>query len=590
MKYFKETLGTFSKISGVILTLLFLLFSYYFPMPVMAYGFGTWAFILILSGGIISYFTHRIGGIVISSIGFLFLFIMPIFSLSPFNAKEYHRLIGDVRESVFTQDIAPVDITQMRIVDQSVAERVGQVVLGEAPNALGSRAELGKFSIQQINGDLYWVAPVVHSGFWKWLRFDSTPGYVKVSATNDRDVEYVTQVEGKKISVRYQNHAYFGDNLKRHLYTNGYMGYGLYDYTFEVRDDGMPFWVVTVYDKEVGYLGSDAIGVVTVNPNTGKISELYEPENAPEWIDRIQPESFIITQLDNWGKFGKGWLNQSGFGSKEGVLKTTPGMSLVYGKDGKSYWYSGITSIGRDGSTVGFVLVDTRTKESHWYKQAGATETKAQDSARGKVPEKNYATSFPILYNISGIPTYVMSLKDKGGLIKMIAMVSVEDYSIVGVGNNIRDALRSYRSEIASNGRSVVPDGAVQSYTYTGDVVRFSSDIKNGETFYYIMLDGIDNKLFITSSSVSHEVPPTLIGDTVWVEFMDGGSGIIDISGFDNLDINLSTTSEQLEVSERFKRADTRKQNARDAKQADSEWESLSDEQKANILDQMRSQ
>ena len=150
--------------------------------------------------------------------------------------------------------------------------------------------------------------------------------------------------------------------------------------------------------------------------------------------------------------------------------------------------------------------------------------------------------------------------------------------------------MRSYRSEIASNGRSVVPDGAVQSYTYTGDVVRFSSDIKNGETFYYIMLDGIDNKLFITSSSVSHEVPPTLIGDTVWVEFMDGGSGIIDISGFDNLDINLSTTSEQLEVSERFKRADTRKQNARDAKQADIEWESLSDEQKANILDQMRSQ
>jgi hypothetical protein len=43
--------------------------------------------------------------------------------------------------------------------------------------------------------------------------------------------------------------------------------------------------------------------------------------------------------------------------------KITEGLTLVYGNDNKSYWYR--TYISRkDESAVGFVLVDTRTKET----------------------------------------------------------------------------------------------------------------------------------------------------------------------------------------------------------------------------------
>ena len=557
-------------------------------MPVMAYGFIGVPISLILLGIVIAYFISKTIGITISTIGAFILIVLAFFTTwSAFHADEYHQLIGEVKVSTFTQDIAPVDISHIRYVDQGVASRLGEKRLGENP-ALGSRASLGNFSIQKINGELYWVAPVEHSGFWKWKKFSNTPGYVKVSATNPRDIEYITEVSGEKINLRYQTGAYFSDNLERHLYMNGYMSLGLDDFSFEVRDDGVPFWVVTVYEKTIGYSGNNALGIVTVNPMNGEISKLYTPEEAPGWIDRIQPDSFVTTQLNDWGSYVNGWLNQTIFGAKEGILKATEGISLVFGKDGKSYWYTGISSIGKDGSTVGFVLVDTRSKKTHWYKQAGATEVQAQGSAKGKVQEKGYIASFPVLYNISGVPTYVMALKDNAGLIKMIAMVSVEDYGIVGVGNSMRDALRSYRSELSSKGNAIVPDGAVERFKISGQVQRIASDIRNGETFYYMMIDNVDDKLFVASSTLSNELPITKLSDIIQLEFMDAGGGTIDLSSFDNLNINLSVTQEQSEVTERFNNVQNRKVIIKDAQQDDSQWDDLSSDEKAEMLKLMK--
>ena len=320
----------------------------------------------------------------------------------------------------------------------------------------------------------------------------------------------------------------------------------------------------------------------------GEISKLYTPEEAPGWIDRIQPDSFVTTQLNDWGSYVNGWLNQTIFGAKEGILKATEGISLVFGKDGKSCWYTGISSIGKDGSTVGFVLVDTRSKKTHWYKQAGATEVQAQGSAKGKVQEKGYIASFPVLYNISGVPTYVMALKDNAGLIKMIAMVSVEDYGIVGVGNSMRDALRSYRSELSSKGNAIVPDGAVERFKISGQVQRIASDIRNGETFYYMMIDNVDDKLFVASSTLSNELPITKLSDIIQLEFMDAGGGTIDLSSFDNLNINLSVTQEQSEVTERFNNVQNRKVIIKDAQQDDSQWDDLSSDEKAEMLKLMK--
>jgi len=216
------------KTGGVGLLALFLWGAYYFGLPTMAFGYIGIPFIVLLSGGILL-LVNRYVGIAGITIGILAMTFLPLMtSWSAWNSNEYYNMIGEVEESVFSQDITPVDISQMRIVDQSVAERIGEKRLGE-DIALGSRARLGTFRIQQVNNELYWVAPVVHSGFFKWRKFRTTPGYVMVSASNPREVKYVTEVAGKKINLRYQPQSAFADDLYRHVYSNGYMSQGRTD-------------------------------------------------------------------------------------------------------------------------------------------------------------------------------------------------------------------------------------------------------------------------------------------------------------------------------------------------------------------------
>ncbi|MDU6249664.1 MAG: hypothetical protein E6612_12215, partial [Paeniclostridium sordellii] len=343
------------------------------------------------------------------------------------------------------KDVSPVSVNDIRLVDEEMAMKLGDKKIGEVP-AIGSVSKLGKFHIQNIDGELYWVAPLVHRDIIKWVtNMSGTSGYVMVSASNPQDVRLVQEVDGKPIKIVYQPDAYLHQDLRRHMYLKGYVNVGMTDFTLEIDDKGKPYWIVTLYENAVGYEGKNAIGIATVDTQSGEVKS-YDIKDAPKWIDRIQPQEFVTEQINDWGTYINGFLNS--VISEKGVLVATEGTSLVYGEDGKSYWYTGITSAGADDSTIGFMLVDTRTKEAKLYKQPGATETAAMVSATGKVQEKNYDATFPVMYNILGKPTYVMSLKDKAGLVKMVAFVSVEDFNIVGIGDTKEEALRSYREQL----------------------------------------------------------------------------------------------------------------------------------------------
>jgi hypothetical protein len=328
-----------------------------------------------------------------------------------FYHQQYRDLIGDVTDGKkITNHIAPISINEIRVVDEALAHLLGEKILGSQP-ALGSQVELGDFCIQKVNNKLYWVAPLLHSGFFKWMNNTAgTSGYVMVSATNERDVKLVQNIDGNSIKIKYQPAAFFQSDIHRHVYFNGYATAGLEDFSFEIDDKGNPFWIITKYAKKVGFSGNDAVGVLVVNAQSGEIQS-YGLNAIPAWVDRVQPVAFIEEQLDNWGQYVHGYWNFS----NSDKLQITEGLTLVYGKNNKSYWYTGLTSVGKDESAVGFVLVDTRTKETTFYKQGGATEFAAQSSAEGKVQEKGYSASMPIPYNINGLPTYVMTLKDDGG-------------------------------------------------------------------------------------------------------------------------------------------------------------------------------
>ena len=166
------------------------------------------------------------------------------------------------------------------------------------------------------------------------------------------------------------------------------------------------------------------------------------------------------------------------------------------------------------------MLVDTRTKEAKLYKQPGSTEIASMTSSEGKVQEKGYEVTFPVMYNILGEPTYVSSLKDKAGLVKMVSFVNVEDYSILGLGETKEEALRNYREALSSKGNDIKIDDYDDSNIETQDeVLRISYDVKNGDTFYYMTLKNQGTKIFITNSNLSNEIPLTVVGDIVKISF-----------------------------------------------------------------------
>ncbi len=465
-----------------------------------------------------------------------YIIIVPFITSSPIlHSKAYRNLLGEVKESNFAKDVSPVSVNDIRLVDEDMAMKLGDKKLGEVP-AIGSVSKLGKFHIQNVDGELYWVAPLVHRDIIKWVtNMSGTNGYVMVSASNPQDVRLVQEVNGKPIKIVYQPDAYLHQDLRRHMYLKGYVDVGMTDFTLEINDEGKPYWVVTLYENAVGYNGKNATGIATVDTQTGEVKS-YDIKNAPKWIDRIQPQEFVTQQINDWGTYVNGFLNA--VISEKGVLVATEGTSLVYGDDGKSYWYTGITSAGADDSTIGFMLVDTRTKEARLYKQPGATETAAMVSATGKVQEKNYEATFPVMYNILGKPTYVMSLKDKAGLVKMVALVSVEDFNIVGIGDTKEEALRSYREQLKSKGNNVNIENDTTKISNTGIIQRINSDVIDGNTSYYFTIDSVKDSIFVVSSKVSTEVPITKEGDSVKISYEKDQKGAIDIMDFDNLSIN----------------------------------------------------
>lgn len=507
-----------------------------------------------------------------------------------FNSDSMYNQIGsiDKEKLSFKDDVVEIDTSQIPIVDIQLADKLADKKLGDEM-ALGSKVEVGEFTNkQQVNGKLVYVAPLDHRSFWKWNANKSgTPGYVVVSATNMNDVQLIKEVDGKEIKIKYSESAYFSDNLKRNIRSKGFRNVGLTEYSFELDDDGNPFWVVTTYKNTTLWGNGEATGVVICDPQTGEC-EWYSVKDAPEWVDIIQPEEFVKKQIQNYGKYVHGVFNFS----ETDELSMTEHMTTVY-NDGDCYYYTGMSSVGKDNGTVGFIMVDTRDKSVKFYKMAGATEDAAMKSAEGKVQNMGYSATEPIPLNVSGIPTYFCTLKDNEGLVKQYSLLNIEDYSIVAVGDSIAEAKRSYINAMNNVGVKVdFGDGEVYGYTKEGIVSRIGSNIENGETYYYFILDNDTTKLYLASYTVSEELPITREGDNVKVSYLDDANGSINIASFDNLDFSQTISDKQEEYNEEkeeknlVNNPDNNVINVEPEKDQ-ATWDSLTDEEKAKLLENL---
>ena len=273
---------------------------------------------------------------------------------------------------------------------------------------------------------------------------------------------------------------------------------------FEIDEEGTPYWVCSRIVKTIGLFGGvDVKGAVLVNAITGE-SEYHE--QVPNWVDRVYSYDIIMQQYDYYGMYHNGFLN-SIFGQRD-VTVTTEGWNYI-AIDDDVYMYTGVTSVTSDQSNIGFILTNQRTKETKFYPCAGATEYSAMASAQSQVQQMRYEATFPLLLNIAGQPTYFMALKGADGLVKMFAMVNVQQYDVVSTGATVAECESNYRQTLAHRGLIAAGEqkpsaGAAQEQE--GVVAEIRSTVIEGNTHYYVRMVGSLGYLDFSAAEVPRAV------------------------------------------------------------------------------------
>ena len=436
-----------------------------------------------------------------------------------FNSASYRDLIT-ITDSDFTADVAEISMTQIPVVDYDTAEALGKRKLGEMSDLVSQFEIADDYTQINYKNRPTRVTPMLYGDPIKWFNNQSEgiPGYIMVDMTT-QEATLVRLENG----IKYSRSEYFMRNLDRYLRFK-YPTAIFDDITFEIDDNGTPYWVASVVDYKIGFWsGKDIGGAVLLNAVTGEC-EYYDIDEVPTWVDQVYDASLVIDQLTYNGKYRSGFWN-SVFGQK-GVLQPTDGYNYL-AIDDDVWLYTGMTSVVSDESNVGFVLVNLRTKETRYYAVPGAEEYSAMSSAEEQVQHLGYTATFPILLNIGDRPTYFMSLKGDAGLVKMYAFVDVQQYQVVGTGSTVKEARKNYIAKLSAEGENV-NDANSEAKQFTSTVADISSAVVDGNTVYYILLD--DNRIYTAQIGISDILPFLVKGDRVGVTASD--SQITEIAYF----------------------------------------------------------
>jgi len=457
---------------------------------------------------------------VLKGLGILLITIFVIYLIgdllsSPIiNAKRYQQLLT-VEERVFTEDVAEVDYTTIPILDKSSAALLGDRKMGSMVEMVSQFEVSSDYAQINYNGRPVRVTPLRYASAIKWLtnQKEGIPAYILIDMTT-QDTECVKLDSG----IKYSKSEYFNRNLYRHLrfhYPTHIFGDQIF---FEIDEEGTPFWVCPVKKFNIGLFGGQTVGsVVLCNAITGECTE-YDIDEVPEWIDKVYSAELLMNLYDYSGTLKHGYFN-SILGQKD-CLQSTNGYNYI-ALDDDVWVYTGVTSVSGDQSNVGFVLMNQRTMETRYYKIEGAIEDSAMSSAEGQVQNLGYRATFPLLLNIAGEPTYFMALKDDAGLVKKYAMVNVQKYQWVAIGDTIRECEKNYNELLNTNG--IVSASMDSMLTASGKIEAIAPIVLEGTTHYYICLENNED---IFDIDMSQEELIGIVrykeGDSIKLTYVEG--------------------------------------------------------------------
>ncbi len=533
MKHWKRT-------AAVVLGLLFLIGIYYYvSLPAInIHAKGFWTFILSLLAVVLVIVAARalsgqgvrrdlaeelrhvkdITGkksvkcmLILFGAVFLFYIGGSILSSPIVNARKYQKLLqpetGD-----FTEDIEQVNYNQIPLLDKDSAELLGNRKMGSMVDMVSQFEVSGIYSQINVKGRPVRVTPLVYASPIKWLtnQKKGIPAYITIDMAT-QNTELVKLSPG----IRYSESEYFNRNIYRHLRFR-YPTYIFDQLSFEIDDDGTPYWICPVKEFTIGLFGGQTIGkVVLCNAVTGECQSM-PVEDCPTWVDRVYPADLLIELYDYHGTLVHGFFN-SVLGQK-GCLKTTEGYNYL-ALDDDVWVYTGVTSVSGDRSNVGFVLINQRTRETRYYEVAGAEEYSAMESAEGQVQNLGYKATFPLLLNIANEPTYFIALKDNAGLVKKYAMVNIQKYQNVAIGDTVAACEQTYVKLLKAGGSSASDEQGSQEIK--GTVKRIAQGVIEGNTHFYLTLEDSDF-IFDVPLTDFMEALRLDVGDEVTIEYSPG--------------------------------------------------------------------
>ncbi len=405
------------------------------------------------------------------------------------NAAKYQKLLT-VQEGVFTEDIEEVDYSTIPLLDKASASLLGDRKMGSMVEMV-SQFEVSE-DYTQINyqGKPVRVTPLVYASPIKWLTNmrQGIPAYILIDMTT-QNTECVKLEKG----IKYSKAEYFNRYIYRHLRFQ----YPTYMFSeqifFEIDEEGTPYWVCPVKKFNIGLFGGETVGrVVLCNASTGECVD-YAVEDVPSWIDKVYSAELLMQLYDYHGVLVNGFLNS--VLSQRDCLQSTNGYNYI-AMDDDVWVYTGVTSLMGDQANVGFVLMNQRTMETKYYRVEGAIEDSAMSSAEGQVQNLGYQATFPLLLNIADEPTYFMALKDGAGLVKKYAMVNVQKYQWVAIGDTIQECEKNYVTLLNTNG--IVSENADEYREKSGVIELITPVVLDGTTHYYFCVEGSEDVFDVT--------------------------------------------------------------------------------------------
>lgn len=436
------------------------------------------------------------------------ILIVDIAASPLFNAKSYSKRITIDETKEFSNDIEEVDFSTLPLLDRDSSEKLGDRVMGQMSELVSQYYVSDQYTQINYNNEIIRVTPLEYADFIKWItnRKEGVKGYIKVNSVNG-NTELIKLDKGMK----YMPSAHFNENLYRRLrfaYPTTVFG----DAKFEIDNEGNPFWIVPTYSYTAVNLKTKVSGVIIFDPIDGT-SKKYKMDDVPTWVDNAIDANLLIEQVDDWGNYKGGFFN-SIFGQKN-VVNTTEGYNYLALND-DIFLYTGITSVMSDESNLGFILANMRTGETNFYSVPGAEEFSAMASAQGQVQQMQYVSTFPLLINLNNKPTYLVSLKDAAGLVKMYGFVDVQDYQkviVTDASKGIEEASKNFLERYAEE----ISDNILHKETIT--IKNIKTATKNGNTYYYITDN--DSKKYIVSITLGDELAFLTTGDKISIGYYD---------------------------------------------------------------------